>query len=200
MTIKVALYARVSTRDQTEDNQLIRMRQVAEARGYIVIDEYADVASGADARRPALDRMRRDAKAGRFSRILATKLDRLARSTVNLADLVADLDRWNVGLELLDQPIDTTTPTGRLTTVILGAVAEFERELIRDRTRDGLARAVAEGKTLGRPKRALSDYQIDKIRAIMADEPDISMRALSARMEGISRTRLAELIREEGIR
>ena len=97
MTIMVALYARVSTRDQTEDNQLIRLRQVALARGYDIVGEYADCASGADARRPALDRMRRDAKAGRFARVLATKLDRLARSTVNLADLVTDLDRWHVG-------------------------------------------------------------------------------------------------------
>ncbi len=200
MTVKVALYARVSTREQIEDNQLLRLRQVAQARGYEVIGEYADVASGADARRPALDRMRKDAKAGKLDRLMATKLDRLARSTVNLADLVADLERWNVGLELLDQPIDTTTPTGRLTTVILGAVAEFERELIRDRTRDGLARARSEGKTLGRPKRALSDYQREKLRVILAEEPDISIRALAARMEGISRTRLAELIKEEGLR
>ena len=198
--MKVALYARVSTRDQTEDNQLIRLRQVATARGYEIVGEYADCASGADAKRPALDRMRRDAKAGKFTRLMATKLDRLARSTGNLADLVADLDRWNVGLELLDQPIDTTTPTGRLTTVILGAVAEFERELIRDRTRDGLARAKAQGKTLGRPKRQLTPYQRAKLRAILADDPDISIRALSDRMEGISRTRLGELIREEGIR
>lgn len=193
---RVALYARVSTRDQTDDNQLIRLRQTAEARGYVIVGEYADVASGADAKRPALDRLRNDAKKGLITRVMATKLDRLARSTVNLADLVGDLERWGVGLELLDQPIDTTTPTGRLTTVILGAVAEFERELIRDRTRDGLARAKAQGKTLGRPKRELSDYQRDKLKEILAADPNISMRALSAQFDGISRTRLTEIVKE----
>lgn len=198
--MNVALYARVSTRDQSDDNQLIRLRDIAASRGYTVIGEYADVASGADARRPALDAMLNDAKLGRIDRVMATKLDRLARSVVNLADLVADMECWKVGLELLDQPIDTTTPTGRLTTVILGAVAEFERELIRDRTRDGLKRARAEGKTLGRPRKELSNYQRHKLRSIIAEEPDISMRALSARMEGISRTTLTELIKEEGLR
>jgi len=196
MTVKVALYARVSTREQTTDNQLMRLRQVAAARDYVIIGEYLDVASGADPKRPQLAAMLNAAKKGQVDRIIALRLDRLARSVINLAELVGDLDTWGVGLEIIDQPIDTTTPSGRLTYTILAGVAEFERELIRDRTRDGLARAKAQGKTLGRPKRQLSDYQRAKLRQILADNPTISMRALSARMEGISRTRLAEIIKE----
>jgi DNA invertase Pin-like site-specific DNA recombinase len=196
MTVKVALYARVSTREQTTDNQLMRLRQVAAARDYVIIGEYLDVASGADPKRPQLAAMLNAAKKGQVDRIIALRLDRLARSVINLAELVGDLDTWGVGLEIIDQPIDTTTPSGRLTYTILAGVAEFERELIRDRTRDGLARAKAQGKTLGRPKRQLSDYQRAKLRQILTDNPTISMRALSARMEGISRTRLAEIIKE----
>lgn len=198
--MKVALYARVSTREQTTDNQLIRLRQVAAARDYDIIGEYLDIASGADPKRPQMEAMLKAAKKGEIQRIIALRLDRLARSVINLAELVGELDAWGVGLEIIDQPIDTTTPSGRLTYTILSGVAEFERELIRDRTRDGLARAKAQGKTLGRPRRQLTQYQRDKLRAILAEDPDISIRALSARMEGISRTRLAELIREEGIR
>lgn len=196
LMIKVALYARVSTRDQTTDNQIIRLREVAKSRGYEVGGEYLDVASGADPKRPQLEAMLSAAKHGQISRIMALRLDRLARSVINLAELVGNLDAWGVGLEIVDQPIDTTTPSGRLTYTILSGVAEFERELIRDRTRDGLTRAKSQGKTLGRPRRELSDYQKAKLRRILEETPDISMRALSAQFEGIGRTRLAEIVKE----
>lgn len=198
--MKIAIYARVSTKLQTEDNQLIRLRAIAQARGYDVVAEYHDKASGADANRPALDKMLRDAKSGKFERILATKLDRLARSVINLTELVGNLEKWGVGLELLDQPIDTTTPSGRLTYTILSAVAEFERELIVDRTNDGLERARRQGKTLGRPKTQFSPYQVEKLERILAEDPTISIRALHAHFEGIGRTRFSELLREGGYR
>ncbi len=192
------LYARVSTRDQTNDNQLIRLRSIALSRGYEIVGEFMDVASGADPKRPELGKMLAMAKSGGCSRIMAVRLDRLARSVINLAELVGNLEKWNVGLEIIDQPIDTTTPAGRLTYTILAGVAEFERELIRDRTKDGLERAKAEGKTLGRPKRELSDYQKTKLRTILKETPEISMRALSSQFDGISRTRLSEIIKEGG--
>lgn len=194
----VALYARVSTPDQDPDNQLLRLRQVAEARGYVVYAEYVDVASGACSRRPQLDRMLAAAKAGHIHRILAVKLDRMARSVVNLATVMQQLDIWGVAVELLDQPIDTSTSTGRLTLTILGAIAEFERELIRDRTMDGQARAVSQGKTIGRPRAELSDYQRQKILEILAEEPGISAYRLAQRFDGISRNTLIRLAKEEG--
>lgn len=200
MKTKVALYSRVSTREQDNDNQLARLRKIAEVRDYEVIGEYIDVASGANQNRPELNAMLSSAKKGKISKILAIRLDRLARSVVNLSDLVGNLENWNVGLEIIDQPIDTSTASGRLTYTILSAVAEFERELIRDRTKDGLARAKAEGKTIGRPKRQLSDYQEEKLKAILREEPKISMRALSEHFDGIGRTRLAEIVREGNYR
>lgn len=197
--MKVAIYARVSTSEQETDNQLIRLREVARNRGWTVYKEYVDVASGRNANRPALNDMLRDAKKHSFDKIIAVKLDRIARNTINLCNMIQDLALWNVGIEFLDQPIDTSSPSGKLTIVILGAIAEFERELIVERTKDGLNRARKEGKTLGKPKSTLSDYQRDKARRILAENPDISTRKLAEQFDGISRMTLIKLLKEDGI-
>ena len=195
----VALYARVSTEGQDPDNQMIRLREVAAARGYVVYAEYIDVASGACLKRPQLDRMLSAAKSGKIHKILAVKLDRLARSVINLTTIMRQLEEWGVGVEFLDQPIDTSTSSGRMTTTILAAVAEFERELICDRTKDGQARARSQGRTIGRPQKQLTDYQRDKIRRILEEEPDISDYRLAQKFEGISRNTLIKLAKEEGL-
>lgn len=195
----VALYARVSTIDQDADNQLLRMREVARSRGYTIYAEYTDVASGACSRRPQLDQMLKAAKAGKVQKIMAIKLDRIARSVINLTTIMQDLEAWGVAVEFLDQPIDTSSPSGKLTTTILAAMAEFERELISDRTRDGLARAKSQGKCAGRPERKLSDYQREKIIRILAEEPDITPYRLAQHFDGISRNTLIKLAREEGL-
>lgn len=197
--ILVALYARVSTEEQTVDNQIIRLKEVAEARGYEIFGVYVDTASGANARRPQLDRMLADAKAHRFDRIMSTKLDRLARSVTNLSSIMQSLESWQVSVEFLDQPIDTSTASGKLALTVLGAVAEFERELIRDRTCDGQRRARAEGKRIGRPPRELTAYQKEKIAEILAAEPDISAHRLAQRFDGISPHTLIKLARQEGL-
>lgn len=195
----VALYARVSTIDQDAENQLLRMREVARSRGYTIYAEYTDVASGACSRRPQLDQMLKAAKAGKVQKIMAIKLDRIARSVINLTTIMQDLEAWGVAVEFLDQPIDTSSPSGKLTTTILAAMAEFERELISDRTRDGLARAKSQGKCAGRPERKLSDYQREKIIRILAEEPDITPYRLAQHFDGISRNTLIKLAREEGL-
>lgn len=195
----VALYARVSTDKQNTDNQMLRLREVASARSYEVYDEYVDVSSGANARRPALDRMRADAKLHRFDKILCIKIDRLARSIVNLTNLMTDLDSWGIGVEFLDQPIDTSTASGKLTLTILGALAEFERELIRDRTHAGLDRAHAQGKKSGRVAMKLTPYQIEKAKQIIRDNPGISNKSLAAQFNGISRNTLIKLLRQEKV-
>ena len=186
----VALYARVSTDGQDTDNQMLRLRDVAEARGYVVYAEYVDVASGACSKRPQLDRMLAAAKAGKFHKIMAVKLDRLARSVINLTSIMQDLEEWNVGVEFLDQPIDTTTASGRFTTTILAAVAEFERELICDRTLLMRFWDVQSGTV---------KISGEKIRRILEDEPDISNYRLAQQFEGISRNTLIKLAKEEGL-
>lgn len=102
-------------------------------------------------------------------------------------------------VEFTGQPIDTSTASGRFTTTILSAVAEFERELISDRTKDGQARARAQGKTIGRNPRKLSEYQKEKIRRILEEDLDISHYRLAQQFEGISRNTLIRLAKEEGL-
>lgn len=153
--MKVALYARVSTDDQGQnpETQLYRLRDTARARGYEVVDEYIDHRSGKDANRPDFQRLLADCKGHKIDLIMITKLDRMMRSTANLLTVLQDLERWNVGLECLDQPIDTKSAMGKFMITLLGAVAEFERELTRSRVKEGMARAKAEGKHIGRPRK-----------------------------------------------
>ena len=152
--MRVALYARVSTREQETDNQMIRLREFAERRGYEVYGEYRDVVSGAkDKRRPDQERMLADARHRRFDKIIAIKLDRVGRSLIDLFNILQNLEAWGTELEIVDQPIDTSTAVGRFITTIIGAAAEYERELIVERTNDGLARARKKGKKLGPPVR-----------------------------------------------
>lgn len=153
--MKVALYARVSTDDQGQnpETQLLRLRETAKARGWEIFDEYIDFRSGKDANRPDFQRLLSDAKGHKVDIILITKLDRMMRSTANLLTVMQDLERWGVALECLDQPIDTKSAIGKFMITLLGAVAEFERELTRSRVKEGMARAKAEGKHCGRPRK-----------------------------------------------
>jgi DNA invertase Pin-like site-specific DNA recombinase len=169
------------------------------SRGIDDYELYIDVVSGADKHRPCLDRMIAAAKHGRIERIIATKLDRLGRSVIHLHELFADMERYGVAIEIVDQPIDTSTAMGRYVLTVLSGAAELERELISERTRDGLNRTVAAGTKLGRKVRVLSPYHLNKARSILAAEPDISHRQLADRFEGISRNTLIRLLREEGI-
>lgn len=152
MPARLALYARVSTSDQSVEPQLDALRGYAVARGAEAL-EYIDAGvSGAKDRRPALDRLMADARRRRFDVLVVVKLDRLARSVRHLTRLAGDLEALGVGLVVLDQAIDTTTPSGRFLFHTLSAVAELERDLIRERTRAGVAAAKRRGKRLGRPK------------------------------------------------
>ena len=195
----VALYERVSTNTQTVDNQTLRLQNYAEDHGYIIYDKYCDVASGADPKRPQLDRLLRDAKLHKFDRILCVKIDRLARSMINLLDVMQKLDSYKVSISFLDQPFDTGTYEGRMMLQILGALAEFERELIRDRTNAGLERARAQGKVSGRPRKALSAYQLAKAMRILEEQPHISQRKLAEQFDGIAPKTLIKLLKEEGV-
>jgi len=165
---RIALYARVSTTDQHVDGQLHALRAYAQARGLEVAGEYVDHGvSGAKARRPALDRLLADARRRKLDAIACTKLDRLARSVRHLTTLAAELEALGVDLVVLDQAIDTSTPSGRFLFHTLGAVAELERDLIRERTRAGLAAARRRGVRMGRPE-ALDAEARARLRRLVA--------------------------------
>jgi DNA invertase Pin-like site-specific DNA recombinase len=150
---RLALYARVSTTDQHPEVQIDALRQYAHARGLEITGTYVDHGiSGAKARRPALDRPVADAKRRHFDALAIVKLDRIARSVHHLTALAAELEALGIDLIVIDQQIDTSTPAGRFLFNTLGAVAELERDLIRERTRAGLAAAKRRGKRLGRPR------------------------------------------------
>src|SRR5687767_5197198 len=151
--MKAAIYSRVSTVDQTCENQLLELRRYADARGWIVTREYVDEGvSGAKERRPALDALVKDAKRRRIDVVVCWRLDRLGRNLRHLVTLLDEIQGLGVSFVSLGEGIDCTTPAGKLQLHILAAVAEFERERIRERVLAGLQRARVQGKRLGRPK------------------------------------------------
>ncbi|MGK7345044.1 MAG: recombinase family protein [Candidatus Nitrospinota bacterium M3_3B_026] len=152
--MKAALYARVSTagKGQDADLQLRDLREYAAARGWEVFREYVDVGqSGAKDRRPELDAMLADARKRKVDLILVWRLDRLGRSLRHLVMTLDELRALGVGFVSYHENLDLTSPTGRLMFHLLGAFAQFERELIRERVRAGIANARAKGKRHGRP-------------------------------------------------
>jgi DNA invertase Pin-like site-specific DNA recombinase len=152
---RAVLYLRVSTLDQTTANQERELREVASRIGCEITKVYKDHGiSGAKGRdkRPAFDALCRDATQRRFDLVMAWSVDRLGRSLQDLLGLLSDLHSLGIDLFLYQQGLDTTTPSGKAMFQMLGVFAEFERAMIQERVRAGLARAKAEGKQLGRPK------------------------------------------------
>jgi DNA invertase Pin-like site-specific DNA recombinase len=144
-------YARISTNDQNLDLQLDALRLHGCKKFY------SDVVSGASSSRPGLDEMLKNAREDDV--IVIWKLDRLGRSLKHLVELVAELNERKIGLQSLNDPIDTTTAQGRLVFNIFASLAEFEREIIRERTNAGLAAARARGRTGGRKPGLSEDAQ-----------------------------------------
>src|SRR3984893_3516857 len=151
---RAALYLRVSTTDQTTANQERELREIAERAGWEVVRVYRDHGiSGAKGRdkRPAFDSLCRDASARQFDVVMAWSVDRLGRSLQDLVAFLSELHALRVDLFLHQQGLDTTTPGGKAMFQMMGVFAEFERSIIQERVRAGLARARSEGKRLGRP-------------------------------------------------
>ena len=153
-TKRVALYVRVSTDEQTTDNQRRELEGVAKRSGWKIVDIYEDNGiSGANGRekRPALDKLLKDAARREFDMIAAWSVDRLGRSLQHLVGLLEELQALGVDLYLHQQGLDTSTPSGRAMFQMCGVFAEFERAMLVERTKAGLARARARGMRLGRP-------------------------------------------------
>ena len=200
--MKVALYARVSKSDESQDpeNQLMRLRSYASERGWEVFEEYVDMASGADANRPRLRRMLNDANARRLGLVLTTKIDRIARSSLDLKLLISELEGRGIKFECTDQPFSTNTPTGKLLFGILGEIAEFERALIVERTKAGLARARAQGKRLGHPRLEVGwkgHPRVDFARVHALRAQGMSYRVIAKQL-GVSHQTVKNRLRNEG--
>lgn len=163
----VAIYVRVSTNDQNLAMQEEELRQYCERRGWETILYRDRGESGAKQDRPALNSLLNDLRKRKIDVILVWSLDRLARSLKQLLIISEECRALGVDLVSLRQNIDTTLPAGRLTFQILGAVAEFERELLRERVKAGMAQARRAGKRIGRPAlRHFSPAELERIRAL----------------------------------
>jgi DNA invertase Pin-like site-specific DNA recombinase len=164
--VRAAIYARVSTFDQEPENQLQELRRYVAARGWTATEFVDRGVSGAKDRRPSLDDLVRDARRRRFDVLVCWRLDRLGRNLRHLILLLDELSAVGVGFVSLTEGIDATTPAGRLQLHVLGAIAEFERERIRERVLAGLQRARRQGQKLGRRRRRINDADLARVAAL----------------------------------
>jgi len=164
---RAALYARVSTNNgQNPEMQLGELRAYCERRGLVIAGEYVDQGiSGSRERRPALDRLLTDCRRRQVDAVVVYRYDRFARSLRQLVNALAEFQALGIDFISLHEGVDTSTPNGRLVFGIFGSIAEFERELIRDRVRSGIAAARAKGKRLGRPRAAVDASTVTALRA-----------------------------------
>ncbi|MGA3318649.1 MAG: recombinase family protein [Candidatus Korobacteraceae bacterium] len=172
--MNAALYARVSTSNggQNPEMQLAELREFASKRGWTVVGEFVDLCSGSKDHRPQLDAMMQLAKQRKVDVICCWKLDRFGRSLKHLVNAVAELQAVGCDFVALRDSIDLTTPAGRMMFGVIGAMAEFERDLIRERVNAGLALARSKGRIGGRPRvRRERDRDAKAIRQ-MRDEGD----------------------------
>jgi DNA invertase Pin-like site-specific DNA recombinase len=146
--------------------QLSELREYASRRGWVVAGEYVDEGvSGSKDSRPALNRLMVDAHRRRFDIVACWKVDRFGRSLKHLVNALADLDSYGVAFVSLRDNLDLSTPTGRLMFQIIGAMAEFELSLTKERVKCGLINARANGKQLGRPRRVADGDRILQMKA-----------------------------------
>src|SRR6201993_3758169 len=147
---RAALYLRVSTLDQHPESQLHDLEAMAQQRGYEIVQRYPDRVTGTRARRPGLDDLLRDARRGQFDVVLVWASDRIARSVKHFLEVLDELNRLSIEFISFREQIDTGGPLGRAVVVIIGAIAELERNLIIERVRAGMRRARLEGRHIGR--------------------------------------------------
>jgi DNA invertase Pin-like site-specific DNA recombinase len=196
---RVAIYLRVSTKDQTTDNQRLELTAWAAKAGHDVVEVFEDHAvSGATAgaKRPAFSAMMRAATRRQFDVLAVWSIDRLGRSLADLTTQTEMLHALRRDLYVHKQAIDTTTPAGKALFGMCGVFAEFEREIIRERINAGLARARAKGTKSGLPigRAPLSDAKAEAVRTALA-QPGATMRSV-AKLIGVSLGKVAGISKQ----
>ena len=176
---RAAIYYRVSTSDQNVDGQLDELRAYAEKRGW-AIEEFTDEGvSGAARTRPALDQMMVGVRRRKFDVVLVWAFDRFARSTAHLTSTLEELQTLGVDFVSYTQELDTTTPAGELLFTVLAGIAQFERSMISERVKTGMAAAKKRGKHLGRPY--LPNAKAEKIKKLR--ESGLSFRKIASQVK-----------------
>ncbi len=165
-TPRVALYARVSTTDQSTDSQLLDLRRYVSERGWNIFKEYVDEGiSGTKDSRPALNQLMNDAKKRRFDVVLVWRFDRFARSTKHLILALEEFKNLGIDFVSYQENIDTSSPLGSAIFTIISAVAQLERDIIAERVKAGLRRAKENGRKLGRPRAEVSKGEIYRLHS-----------------------------------
>lgn len=188
---RAALYMRVSTVDQHPETQLHDLRSLAAQRGFQVVNEYTDKISGAKAKRPGLDQLLADAHRGRFDVVVVWAFDRMARSVRHLLEVLDELNRLEIEFISFRENIDTGGPLGRALVVIIGAIAELERNLIIERVRAGMRRAKLEGRHIGR-----QPLDLDRVAIVQDRQRGLSLSQV-ADLHRISRTTVVRVLRQQ---
>ncbi len=187
---RVGCYLRVSTSEQTVENQRNDLRAYCAARGWNNVIEYSDTASGTRERRPGLDHLMSEVKSRRVDVVVVAAFDRLGRSVRHLVETLELLRHLDVEFISLREQIDTGSPLGQAVFTIIAAIAQLERSLIVERVRAGLRRARAEGKRLGRPRLKVDERQL----RIVASQK-LPVRA-AAKALGVSPSSYLRLVRQ----
>jgi len=163
--MRVALYARVSTSDQSTESQLLDLRRYVSDRGWQIFKEYIDEGiSGTKDNRPALNKLMNDARKRRLDIVLVWRFDRFARSTRHLINALEEFKNLGIDFVSFQENIDTSSPLGAAIFTIISAVAQLERDIISGRVKAGLRRARENGKRIGRPRCDLDLETIKELR------------------------------------
>jgi DNA invertase Pin-like site-specific DNA recombinase len=176
--MRVALYCRVSTKDQRCDMQLRDLRTYCSARGLTIIREFIDTGhSGAKDSRPKLDELMADARKRKFDLVVVWRFDRFARSTKHLLLALEEFRSLGIQFISFQENIDTSSALGQAMFTIVAAVAQLERDLIRERVNAGIRHARACGKQLGRPRRIVDRDELSRLQA-----GGVSLRAIAKKL------------------
>lgn len=195
MSLRVSLYARVSTDDKGQDpeTQIDIIRDIAVKRGYEIEGEYMDFKSGKDANRPQWKILMEKIEKEEIDGIMALRLDRVMRSVKHLCDTISIIKKHHAKLIFSDMEFDPDNPNSQLTINILGAIAEWEREIISTRTREGMQHRISKGQKFGRAQRDIPIHKIALMRIngmgwkTIATELDIPRTTIKGREEDINR-------------
>lgn len=181
--VRVATYSRVSTQEQDPGLQLSELRRYVQDRGWQAYQEYVDVGqSGAKDSRPELNKLMADARRRKFDTVLVWKFDRFARSVKHLVNSLYEFKALGIQFVSLTEGIDTSTPLGEAMFSIIGAMAQLERDLIRERVTAGMRRAREKGKSLGRPKKEIDpkEFASLKVNGLSMEEIAQALRVCKA--------------------